>query len=493
MSFSTLLQNALLISPEIIVSVAGLALAVLAPILKQTPRSKRSVIFSSVAIAGFAAAFALNTGRFDGVQTAFSGSLSLDTFAGFFNSVFLINAAAVTFFALSYTREPERLGEFLALSAFCTAAMMLMTESVEFISLFVAFETMSICAYALSAFSSRAFPSAESGIKYLVTGGFSSAVMLFGIALFYGAAGSLRFDEIGAAFAASPSNPMLITGAALVLSGFIFKVGGAPLHQWIPDVYHGAPLPAAAFMSVGVKVAAFAVLARFIVQIGEFGDWAFPLILTIVAVATMTAGNIAAIAQSNVKRMLAYSSVAHVGYGFVGIVAYLAAQNTDGLSGLFYYMCAYAVMSLGAFGILSLISGDENEYQTFSDIAGLWRTKPAVAAGLAVFMFSLAGIPPTIGFFAKYRVFLPAAQEGMLWLVLVALVNSVVSAYYYLKVLVFVFMKPVSKQQTVKTVTAGIGAQAVLALLCIATLLLGVFPMYSAEMADAAAQALTLK
>ncbi len=493
MSFNQLLASASLISPELLLSLSGLVLIVLAPLLRKISQKHRSLLFSALALTGFVTAFLLNTNRFGISQNAFSNSLLLDSFAVFFNSIFLANGIVVIFFAKSYMRESEKLGEFFALIIFCTVGMMLMVESVEFISLFIAFETMSICVYALSGFSDNRSSSAEAGIKYLIAGGFSSALMLLGIALLYGATGSLFFEEIGVRFSEFPSNPMLITGAALVLAGFIFKIGAAPLHQWVPDVYGGAPLPATAFMSVGVKVAAFAILARFIVEIGTAGNWALTAILATVAVATMTVGNISAIAQSNIKRMLAYSSIAHAGYAIVGLVAYLSSEgNIAGLSGLFYYLYAYSIMSLGAFGIISLLGKDGNEYQTFSDLAGLWREKPGLSFALAVFMFSLAGVPPTIGFFAKYRVFLPAAEAGMYWLVIFALVNSIVSAYYYLKVLVFVFMRPVSKQKT-QAWEADFGAQAVIVLLCAGTLLLGIFPMYTAEIINSATQALTVK
>lgn len=492
MNLAQLTANASLIAPEIALCIAGLVLAVAAPVLKSVSEQRRGTIFCAIALIGFAIAFVLNSGRFGGAESAFSGALFLDDFSAFFNSIFLASAAAASLFAASYIRESERLGEFLALVSLCVPGMMLMAESVEFVSLFVSFEVVSICAYALAGFSSRTVAPAEAGIKYLVTGGFSSAVMLLGIALLYGGTGSLEFGVISGAFEASPSNPMLLAGAALVFTGFIFKAGAAPLHQWIPDVYHGAPMPATAFMSVGVKVAAIAVLARFVVEIGSAGQWALPVIVSAVAAVTMLAGNISAIAQSNVKRMLAYSSVAHVGYVLVGVAAYLSGDDPAGLSGVFYYSYAYAAVSLGAFGLLSVLGRDGNEYQTFGDISGLWRTKPAAALALAVFMFALAGVPPTIGFFAKYRVFLPAAQEGLHFLVVFALVNSVVSAYYYLKVAVFAFMRPVSKQQTAGW-KAGLGARAAVAFLCVVTLLLGIAPFDTAGLAESAVRALTLR
>ena len=489
LNLSQLLANASLIVPEMVLCGAALVLVVAAPLLKSAAGKRRSVAFRLVALMGLAPAFVLSLERFSGATGAFYGALVLDAFGAFFGSVFIASAVAATFFAGSYIRESERLGEFLSLILLCTAGLMFMAQSVELVTLFISFEVVSICAYALAGFSSRSTSSAEAGAKYLVTGGFSSAVMLLGIALLYGGTGSLSFEAIGRVFADLPSNPMLITGAALVLTGFLFKVGTAPLHQWIPDVYHGAPMPATAFMSVGVKVGALAVLVRFIVEIGAQGRWFLPDIIAALAVLTMLAGNISAIAQSNVKRMLAYSSVAHVGYAMVGVAAYLWGAGESGLSGLFYYAYAYAVMSLGAFGLMSLLGREGGEYQTFSDISGLWRANPAAAVALAVFMFSLAGIPPTLGFFAKYRVFLPAAQEGFYFLVVFALVNSVISAYYYLKVLVFVFMRPVSRQQTA-TVKISPGPGAVIALLCAGALLLG---MTGSGMTDSAALALTAR
>ncbi|WP_462137384.1 NADH-quinone oxidoreductase subunit N [Candidatus Mycalebacterium sp.] len=490
MTFNQLLQSASLTIPELILCFVGLVLIVSGPILKKTAGKHLHSIPGNLVRLACVVAFYFNLERFDSTASVFSGSLTLDPFAGYFNGVLLFNAIAATFFAKPYIRDHEKLREFLALVVFCTAGMMFMVESVEFVAFFVAFETMSICVYALSGFSRNIVSSAEAGFKYLITGGFASAVLLLGIALLYGATGTLSLAEIGAAFSNAPSNPMLITGAALVLAGFIFKIGAAPFHQWVPDVYHGAPMPATTFMSVGVKVAAFAVFSRFAVEIGNSGAWGFEGIITVVAVLTMVVGNVAAIAQKNIKRMLAYSSIAHAGYALVGIAAWVSGENVDGLSGIFYYMYAYAIMTLGAFGIISLLGRDGDERQTFSDISGLWKTNPALAVALAVFMFSLAGIPPTIGFFAKYKVFAPAALEGLHWLVIIALVNSVVSAYYYLKVLVFAFMRPISKQQTGEWRLEPESVFAI-AVLCAAVVLLGVFPIYpNAGFIDSAAQAL---
>ncbi|QMU56348.1 MAG: NADH-quinone oxidoreductase subunit NuoN [Candidatus Mycalebacterium zealandia] len=493
MTFNQLLQSASLTIPELILCSVGLVLIVLGPALKKTAEKHLYSIPVNLVRFACVAAFYFNLERFDFTASAFSGSLTLDTFAGYFNGVLLLNAMAATFFAKPYIRDHEKLREFLALAVFCTAGMMFMVESVEFVAFFVAFETMSICVYALSGFSRNIFSSAEAGLKYLITGGFASAVMLLGIALLYGAAGTLSFAEIGAAFSDAPSNPMLITGTVLVLAGFIFKIGAAPLHQWIPDVYQGAPMPATTFMSVGVKVAAFAVFSRFAVEIGSSGQWGFEEIIIVVAVITMVAGNVSAIAQKNIKRMLAYSSVAHAGYALVGIATWLSGENADGLSGIFYYMYAYTIMTLGAFGVISLLGRDGDERQTFSDISGLWKTNPMLAVALAVFMFSLAGIPPTIGFFAKYKVFAAAAYEGLHWLVIIALVNSVVSAYYYLKVLAFAFMRPISKQQTGEWKLEPESVFAI-AFLCAAVLLMGIFPLYpTAGFIDAATQALVGK
>jgi NADH-quinone oxidoreductase subunit N len=374
----------------------------------------------------------------------------------------------------------EYSSEFYALILFSTSGMMILSSAREFMSLFLGFEIMSISVYILSAFNRKSERSTEAGIKYLVLGGFSSAILLYGIALLYGASGSIYLDHIMKSF--DLGNPLYVAGAALVLIGFIFKIGAFPLHQWVPDVYEGAPMSVTAFMSVGVKAAAFAILLRVLFEGFNQLQVSIMPVLWVVAIFTIIVGNVAAIAQKSIKRMLAYSSIAHAGYALIGVVAAYGGQ-TLAVSSVIYYLFAYTFMNLGAFGVLTYLSRDGKECETFDDIAGLWGRKPFVALALGIFMFSLAGIPPTIGFFAKYRVFLSAVQAEFYWLAVIGILGSVVSAYYYLRVLVYAFMK----EGTSPFPSFKLASSIALIVLAVGTVLLGIFPFDSWELALKAA------
>ena len=482
MDLSEVFKSTLLIGPEISLIVAGLILIVLDPILKDS--AKKNLF--GLALLGLAVGFILNLKRFGVTETAFSGALSLDQFAAYFNVIFLLGAFLAVIISRDYLSNTNKYSnEFFALILFSTSGMMVLSSAKEFMSLFLGFEIMSISVYILSAFNRKSIRSTEAGIKYLILGGFSSAILLYGIALLYGASGSVYLSEIVSNF--DPSNPLFLAGSALVLVGFIFKIGAFPFHQWVPDVYEGAPMPVTAFMSVGVKAAAFAILLRVIFEgFSEIQLNIMP-VLWIIAVFTMIVGNIAAIAQKSIKRMLAYSSIAHAGYALVGVVAAYGGDKLA-VSSVIYYLFAYMFMNLGAFGVLAYLSKDGKECETFDDIAGLWRRRPYLAIALGVFMFSLAGIPPTLGFFAKYRVFLSAVQADFYWLAVIGILSSVVSAYYYLRVLVYAYMK----EETTTFPSFKFASSIVLIVLCIGTLVLGVFPFDSWDLALEAAGSVLL-
>ncbi|MCK5709594.1 MAG: NADH-quinone oxidoreductase subunit N [Deltaproteobacteria bacterium] len=482
MDLSDVFKSTLLIGPEISLIVAGLIIIVLDPILKDS--AKKNLF--GLALLGLAIGFILNLKRFGVTETAFSGALSLDQFAAYFNIIFLLGAFLAVVISRDYLSNINKYSnEFYALILFSTSGMMILSSSKEFMSLFLGFEIMSISVYILSAFNRKSVRSTEAGIKYLILGGFSSAILLYGIALLYGASGSVYLDEILTKY--DPANPLFLAGSALVLVGFIFKIGAFPLHQWVPDVYEGAPMPVTAFMSIGVKAAAFAILLRVIFEGFSEIQLSIMPVLWIVAVFTMIVGNIAAIAQKSIKRMLAYSSIAHAGYALVGVVAAYGGDKLA-VSSVLYYLFAYMFMNLGAFGVLAYLSKDGKECETFDDIAGLWRKRPYLALALGVFMFSLAGIPPTIGFFAKYRVFLSAVQADFYWLAVIGILSSVVSAYYYLRVLVYAYMK----EETTTFPPFKFASSIVLIVLCLGTLVLGVFPFDSWNLALEAAGSVLL-
>jgi len=482
MDLSDVLKSTVLIGPEVTLILGGIILIVVDPLIKG--EWKKNLFW--IALLGLGISFFLNLKRFAGVETAFSGALSLDQFAAYFNTIFLIGALIAVIFSKDYlTNFKNYTSEYYALILFSTSGMMILCSAKEFMSLFLGFEIMSIAVYILSAFNRTSAKSTEAGIKYLILGGFSSAILLYGIALLYGASGSIYFDHILKNFDAA--NPLFLAGGSLVLIAFIFKIGAFPLHQWVPDVYEGAPVTVTGFMSVGVKAAAFAVLLRVLF------DSVYPLqtgimpALWVVAVFTMIVGNVAAIAQTSIKRMLAYSSIAHAGYALIGVVAAYGGKQL-GVGSVIYYLFAYMLMNLGAFGVLAYLSKDGKECETFDDIAGLWGRKPYLALALGVFMFSLAGIPPMIGFFAKYRIFLAAVQSQFYFLAIIGIISSVISAYYYLKVLVYAFMK----EGTTTFPSFKLASSIALIVLTLGTLVLGIFPFDSWDMAIKAADSVLL-
>jgi NADH-quinone oxidoreductase subunit N len=477
MDLSEIGKSTLLIGPEITLIITGVMLIVIDPLIT---RDKKKELFWIVLI-GVIIAFILNLSRLNSSSLAFSGALSIDVFSGYFNIIFLISCFIAVALSKEYISNMGlRPNEFYALVLFSTSGMMILSSAKEFMSFFLGFEIMSISVYILSGFNRRSLLSSEAGMKYLVLGGFSSAILLYGIALLYGASGTIFIDLIALRF--DISNPLYLVGSALILAGIIFKIGAFPLHQWVPDIYQGAPMTVTGFMSVAVKAAAFAFLLRilFVANYQIESDWTH--LLWIISAFTMTIGNLAAIAQNSIKRMLAYSSIAHAGYALIGVVASLGSKST-GLGSVLYYLFAYSFMNLGAFGVLAYLSKDGKECETFEDISGLWQRKPLIAVALGIFMLSLAGVPPTIGFFAKYRVFLSAIKADFYWLAIIGILNSVVSAYYYLRVLVYAYMR----DEKIEFPSLKPFSAVAITILTIVTLLLGVFPLQSWNLALKAA------
>jgi NADH-quinone oxidoreductase subunit N len=312
----------------------------------------------------------------------------------------------------------------------------------------------------------------EASLKYLILGSFSSAFLLFGMAFLYGASGgTLYLDELPKALMGHIfMEPLILLAIALLLVGFGFKVASVPFHMWTPDVYEGAPTSVTAFMAVGVKAAAFAAFARvfFLAFLAMKLDWT--MLLWVLAVATMTLGNVTALVQTNIKRMLAYSSIAHAGYLLVALVA--ASQL--GAVSLLYYLLAYTLMNLGAFGVVILVGRKKDSYLNIYDYSGLGFQHPALAASMALFMFALAGMPPTAGFVGKFYIFSAAVQGGYIWLAIIGVMNSLVSVYYYLRITVLMYMKPA--EADLGPVNFSPGLTAVLAATAAGVLLIGIFP-----------------
>jgi NADH-quinone oxidoreductase subunit N len=403
----------------------------------------------------------------------FARMVYVDNFSFFFYLIFILGTALTVLISLQYLKDyGKNLAEYYALLLFATVGMMLMAAGAHLIMIFLGLEVMSIAIYVLAGLFREDARSNEASLKYLLLGAFSSAFFLFGMAMLYGAAGGTLFlSDLAARLAGDTLlKPLTLLAIALLLVGFGFKVASVPFHMWTPDVYEGAPTSVTAFMAVGVKAAAFAAFARvFFLAFPAFQpDW--QIVLWVLAVATMTLGNIVAIAQTNIKRMLAYSSIAHAGYLLVAIIA----ANQLGAVSLMYYLLAYTLMNLGAFGVVILVGRKKDSYLSIYDYSGLGAQHPALAAAMALFMFALAGIPPTAGFVGKFYIFSAAVQAGYIWLAIIGVMNSVVSVYYYLRITVFMYMKP--PEADLGPVDFAPALTATLLITAVGVLLIGVFP-----------------
>jgi NADH-quinone oxidoreductase subunit N len=373
-------------------------------------------------------------------ESAFSDSIVLDNFALFFSLIFLLIAALTILASMQYVRQVGiREGEYYALLLFATVGMMVMAAANDLLVFFLGLETMSVAVYVLTGMWRNSARSSEAAMKYFLMGAFATGFLLYGIALIYGATGSTNLNSIANYLAAQPSDwPIyLMGGGFLLLVGFAFKVGAVPFHFWVPDAYEGAPTPVTGFMSVAVKAAAFAAWARILThKLSPLdSDWGTPL--WIVAVATMTLGNLLAIGQSSVKRMLAYSSIAHAGYLLIPIVV---GEEWGGMP-LLFYVAAYAFMTFGAFAVLSSLTDGDGPRERYSDFAGLGFKRPLLGLAMSIFMLSLAGFPPLGGFVGKFYVFRSAVLAGHLSLAIIGVLNSLLSVVYYLRVMVAMYME----------------------------------------------------
>jgi len=373
-------------------------------------------------------------------ESAFNESIVLDNFAIFFTLLFLLAAALTILSSIHYVRQTGiHEGEFYALVLFATVGMILMAAANDLIVFFLGLETMSVAVYVLTGIWRADGRSSEAAMKYFLMGAFATGFLLYGIALIYGATGSTNLNRIAAYFLDQPSDwpPYLVGGGFLLLVGFAFKVGAVPFHFWVPDVYEGAPTPVTGFMSVAVKAAAFAAWARVLMhKLSPLdSDWVFPL--WIIAIGTMTIGNLLAITQTSVKRMLAYSSIAHAGYLLIAVVV---GEEWGGLP-LVFYILAYACMTVGAFAVLSWLAEGDNPRETYRDFAGLGFKRPFIALAMSLFMLSLAGFPPLAGFVGKFYVFRAAVLSGHVDLAIIGVLNSLLSVVYYLRVIVAMYME----------------------------------------------------
>lgn len=417
-------------------------------------------------------------------QSGFGGSVHLDNFATFFNLTFLLAAGLTILMSDDYLkREGYPVGEYYPLILFTTAGAMWMASGTDMMTIFLGLEVLSVSLYVLAGFFRGNVQSNEAGLKYFLLGAFSTGFLLYGIALLYGVTGTTQIGDMGQFINAHNhilTNPMTLAGVALLSIGLLFKIAAFPFHMWAPDVYQGAPTPITAFMSAGPKAAAFAALVRIFIEAlgGLQAEWS--QMFWVLAVATMFIGNVLAIYQTNIKRMLAYSSIAHAGYALVGLVA----ANEIGISGVLFYMLAYTFMNIGAFAVLVLAGKKGEENLTLDGFAGFGYKRPFLGVAMTIFLFALMGMPPTVGFAGKFYIFAGAIKAGYIWLAVLGVLNSAISLYYYLRVMVTMYFK--SPTEDYNWVTMQTGAVVTIVISIIGVFYFGLAPEGLMEMAKQA-------
>ncbi|HEX3682561.1 MAG TPA: NADH-quinone oxidoreductase subunit N [Bryobacteraceae bacterium] len=455
--------------PEIVLSIFGIAIMMLEAVTSESKRLSLGVL----ALVGIIVAFAANLWAYTDRGVAFQNMLVVDGYGIFFRGLVLVAGLLCVLTSFSYLqREGARTGEYYALILFSLVGQCILATASDLIMVFIGLEISSIATYILAGFLRDDRRNNESALKYFLLGSFATAFLLYGIAWIYGSVGSTNLEEIRRALEQA-HRPSLIAGlaAALIFVGLAFKVSVAPFQMWAPDVYQGAAAPVSAFMSAAPKAAAFAVFFRLFMTSFRAMDARWIPLVWGCALLSMIVGNFAALVQTNVKRLLGYSSIAHAGY----ILVALTAASDVGVSAAMFYLASYALMNIGAFAVVSHIAARHERYVRIDDLAGLARREPATAALLAVFVFSLIGVPLTGGFFAKFYVFRAALDSHLVWLTLLGLINSAIAAYYYLKIIVAIYMRdpgtaiaelpPPSTSLRVAIWASAIG-----------TLILGIFP-----------------
>jgi len=468
------------ILPELVIT-AGSLLVLVADVA--LPKAQRAML-GWVTLAVIAATlYSLTPFRGAHVEVA-HGLLAVDGFALFFDVVVLIASAITVLMSMRYLEvEGASPGEYYFLILCATLGMMVMAGGIDLITIFIGLETMAVSFYILAGFIKPNQRSNEAAVKYFLLGAFSLGILLYGMSLMYGLSATTNLRAMAAVFAGQERDPRLVLAVILVVAGVAFKIAAVPFHMWAPDVYEGAPTPITAFLSVGSKAASFAMLIRIFWEglPAMSPDWR--LLFYVLAVLTMTVGNIAAVSQSNIKRMLAYSSIGHAGYVLMGIVP----GTERGLTATLVYLFIYSFMQLGAFAIVVMLRRQDVIGDELKDFSGLNFRSPFAAFAMLIFMLSLGGIPPTAGFMGKFWLFSAAIDAHYYWLAVIGVLNSAISLYYYLRVVVFMYLK----KETIGSepvLTPALTTALIIAVA--ATLILGVYPRALFELADASAKTL---
>jgi NADH-quinone oxidoreductase subunit N len=467
------------ILPELVLTVGALVVLISDVLL---PRGSKTLVWITM---GALVATMLSLLPFSSTHVEVAkGLIAVDRFAFFFKFVFLVAAALTVLMSVRYLEvEGASPGEYYFLILCATLGMMIMAGGIDLITIFIGLETMAISFYILAGFLKPNQRSNEAAVKYFLLGAFSLGILLYGMSLMYGLSGTTNLRTMATIFAGHERDPRLALAVILVVAGVGFKIAAVPFHMWAPDVYEGAPTPVTAFLSVGSKAASFAMLLRIFVEglPSMSADWR--MLFEALAIITMTIGNLAALTQTNLKRMLAYSSIAHAGYVLIGIVA----GTPRGVSATLIYLLIYSFMQLGAFAVIVMMRRQDVVGDELKDFAGLHVRHPLAAFAMLLFMLSLGGIPPTAGFMGKFWLFGAAIEAGYVWLAVIGVLNSAVSLYYYIRIVVFMYVKPpAAGSQPAMSPSLSLA----LAVAVVATLVLGIYPRALFDLAESSARTL---
>lgn len=451
---------------EILVAALGVLLLVMSLVL---PRAKRVIIgyLSALGLLGILAYSFVYSG---GESMSFFKNLYVsDRLSTFFKQLFMISAALVSLISISYVKNlTDSKSEFFITMIFSALGMMVMASANDLITLYMGLELMSISMIILTAYDKKNVKSTEAGTKYVLLSSISSAVLLYGMSILYGLSGSVNFTDIIGFLSTGSNQSMAMMGSVLIIAGFGFKISAAPFHMWAPDIYEGAPTPVTAFLAGGSKVAGFAVLIKLLMQVMQSNQSTMAMLIVTLSILSMAIGNIIAIPQTNLKRMLAYSGIAHAGYILIGIVS----NTTAGISAMLFYSLLYIFATVGAFASITALSNQTGK-DDIKDFSGMWKRSPFLAAVLLLSLMSLAGIPPAAGFIGKFYLFTEAARQGYLWLAFVAMGMSVISMYYYITVIRVMVMGEAADTEKIK-IPATLKLVMILSALMI--LVMGIYP-----------------
>ena len=467
-------QSVLASGPEIIIIIG----ACVALMLSLVPHPRQDPLLAGVSVLMIVIAAGMSYGLADYPQAAYAGMFMVDGFSTYFKMILYLGTTLTMLMSGSYfynnrlRKEGVFQGEYYALLLFALLGGMIMVSSTDLLLIYVGLELQALSIYVLTGFLKTDVRSNEASLKYIILGAFSSAILLYGMSLFYGLTGTTNLNGMAAALSTLDlSDPMLILATLFMLVGLLFKVGAVPFHMWVPDIYEGAPSPITAYMSVVPKAAAFAVIIRIFMQDLSILQPIWILNITGIAVLTMTVGSFVALVQNNIKRMLAYSSIAHAGFLLLGLVV----GGENGMASILFYLLVYTFMTVGIFAIIILLNKDVTAGEPIEDFSGLAKNHPGLAIMSLMFLFSLAGIPPTGGFFAKFYLLTALIDEGHVVLAVIAVLLSAVAAWFYIRIIMLIYVQPPAQQTDIQL---NLPIRTVLLIATVGTLMTGLLPAW---------------